>query len=323
MGRSLLRRLGFVVAALACGGAPVAWAQKEYTPIPGSRVSLIVPAGFEIADEFSGVVRRDARASIEIVETPVGEADRYASFTREALASGGISLERTEEARTAIGRAKIFHATRQIGSTPMRQWMLLAGNTARSVLITAMAPATSPESLVATLRYTLLTARWDPERVVDPYAGLGFALRDTGDFAVSQSIMGSAVFLTPGGHRSSDAPGAPVLMATRSFRNEKRYDLFAVSQQFLAQTEGLREATITDGLSLQVDGLDAHELVASAQPIAGEPITIYQLVTHDGTHYYVIQAQVAAREAKRYLQRFRDIAHSFDSTAADAKPKGD
>lgn len=303
-------RIAFVLTFVALLARSAAYADS-YTAIPGTRVSLVLPEKFEVASEFAGIGWRDAGASLHIIELPAPAEQMKASFTKADLASKGMALLRSEDVETAMGPARLFHASQVAQGMEFRKWLLVAGSADTTVMLTATAPSTVADDLEDTFRRCLLTARWEPQRVVDPLAGLGFAVSETSDLKVASSMMGAMILLTKGGVKTTASPGDPFAIVGRSTAEVAISDLAAYSRKRLTGTIKIADIEVEQESERVIAGMPGYELVASATAEGSTPVAVYQALAYDGQQYFLIQGRVGVGEKGRYLEQFRQIARSL------------
>jgi hypothetical protein len=278
-------------------------------------VSLIVPEGFAVADRFSGLVAEDAVSVVMVSEVP-GAVERVREgMTAEALAARGMELLRSE-AVTVDGRdGLLVHARRAAkAGADLRRWILVFGSEEGSVMIGASTTGSQEDRLGATLRRTLISAKWNPDEILDPYARLGFTLAEAGSLKISDRLP-SMISFTRGGHRGALAPDEPLLLAGSSFARLAVTDLEAFARQRLDEVAELADLELLSEQALTLGGLPAHELVVAAEDRrTGEPLTVYQTLVVDGKRFFLVQGLVGAENAEEFIPQFREIAHSFRRT---------
>lgn len=300
----------WTITAIMLGALPAA---ASTSAIAGTRVSLSVPKNFEVASDFAGIIWRDAGASVHVVEIPTSATEMRASFTKRALASRGMALSRVEDVESAIGAGTLFHVSQVAHGVEFQKWLLVAGSSSETVLLTATVPTTLATELEHTLRESLLTATWEPQRAVDPRDGVGFFVSETKDLKIARSVMGSALLLTEGGSQSTESVEAPFIVIARSTAEVAISDLSTFAKRRLAETNEISNQTVTYESELIVGGMPAHELLASATAENSPLVVVYQVVAFDGHHYYLIQGRVGAGLQDRYLEQFRTVARSLSS----------
>ncbi len=297
-----------VLAGLSYGPTTRA---DDVVAIAGTRVSLEVPRNFIVATDFAGIIWQDAAASLHIAELPMPAEQMQESLTKSQLASRGMILMNSEHVSSAIGSALLLHISQNAQGVEFRKTMLIGGNESNTVLLTATVPATLAGEVAATLRQCLLTARWQPLRQVDPRVGVGFSVSESSDLKIANSVMGSALLLTPGGVQTIASAADPFVVVARSTAAVEISDLSAFSKRRLNESNKLSGVKVHYETEFAVDGMPAYELVALATAETTVPVVVHQVVIFDGLHYFVIQGRVGIDEKDRYLNQFREIARSL------------
>jgi hypothetical protein len=305
--------LALLFAVGACASPAPA---PDHQGIPGTRVSLIVPDGFAVADRFLGLVGEDAVSVVIITEIPGPVEKVRAGMTGEALAARGMELLRFEEV-TVDGRDGLLVHARQAAAAAgadLRRWIVVFGAADGSVMIAASTPRAFEDRLGATLRRTLISAKWNPAEILDPYAGLGFTLAEAGSLKISDRLP-SMISFTRGGHRGALAPDEPLLLAGSSFAPLAKTDLEGFARRRLDEVAELEDPEVLSERALTLGGLPAHELVVAARDRrTGTPLTVYQTLVVDGDRFFLVQGLVGAESAEEFIPQFREIAHSFRRT---------
>ena len=280
--------------------------------VPGTRVSLEPPAGFEPADRFPGFQQPDTASSIMVTEIPGPYAEVRGGMSREGLASRGMTLLHSEPA-TVPGAAEglLVHVHQQAGDALFAKWMVVCGDGSASVLVTATFPESLAETLEAPLRRAVLStvlARGGP---ADAFEGLPFRV-DPGPGLVVGSRMGNMLSLTPHGASAPLAPGVPRCFVGLSVAEADLTDLRAFAEELARRTVTVRGVRVLRGRPLRVDGLEAWELEADAtHSESGLPLRLYQVVLSEGRSYVLIVGMVEATRAAEYVPAFRHVAESF------------
>jgi hypothetical protein len=277
-------------------------------------VSLVVPDGFVVADRFSGLLREDAASLVRVSEIP-GPAEKIrAEMTGEALAARGMELLRSESV-TVDGRdGLLVHVRQTAAGADLRRWIVVFGAADTSVMIAASTPRAFEDRLGETLRRTLISAKWNPDQILDPYAGLGFALAEAGSLKISDRLP-SMISFTRGGHRGALASDEPLFLAGSSFAPLAGTDLEDFARRRLDEVAELGELEVLSERLLTLGGLPAHEfVVAASDRRTGAPLQVYQALVVDGDRFFLMQGMVGAGNAEEFIPQFREIAQSFRRT---------
>jgi hypothetical protein len=295
--------------AVACASPPL---DVVRTAIPGTRVAIAVPTGFDVSKQFPGLVRPEALASVMVSEISQPPDEVRAAMTPEALAAREAELQRSEEVTVDGRQGWLYYIA--AGVAPDREilrWILVTGEGDSSVVIAATAPRSQANQLGPTLRDALLSVTWDADRVLGPWDGLGFHV-DEGESLKLSERLPRMVALTKGGHRGALAPDEPLFLAGSSAAESEITDLVGYAHQQLQITAELVDIEVRTEAPLTLDGLPAYEIVASAlDRRSNTPIRIYQVLVVEGAEYFLLQGMVGELQAEVFVEEFAAIARSF------------
>jgi len=254
-------------------------------------------------------------ASVMVSEIPQPPDQVRAAMTRKVLAARDADLQRSEEV-TVDGRQSWLYQI-AAGVAPDREILrliLVTGEDGSSVVIAATAPRSRADQMGPELRDALLSVTWDADRVLGPWDGLGFHV-DEGETLKLSDRLPRMVALTKGGHRGALAPDDPLFLAGSSAAASIITDLVGYARQQLQITAEFTDIKVLTESSLTLDGLPAHEIVASAiDRRSGAPARIYQMLVVEGAEYFLLQGMVGATHAEAFLAEFSSIARSFRRT---------
>lgn len=151
--------LALLLAACASprGPAPL---PDGHSVLPGTRVSLALPDGFRHAPELAGFESPDERTAIFGNVVPGSVYATMRSFSAEDFQKNGMLLDRHERVTVDRWPARLYHATQPVRETVLARWVLVFGDSSRSVVLTAVTPEERRSALEAPLRAALLSARW-------------------------------------------------------------------------------------------------------------------------------------------------------------------
>jgi hypothetical protein len=162
------------------------------------------------------------------------------------------------------------------------------------------------------MRDALVTATWDPDRVIDPFLGLGFRLKETSLLRLSDRLP-ALISFTVGGNRGKLGPEDPLLLAWSAPAENRVTDIEAFGRYQLIQTAEFEVSEILASRTLRLDGLPAHEVEASATDRAtGMPLRVHQTLVLGPDRYFVLQGMVGRKYADEVMPHFRAISASFE-----------
>jgi hypothetical protein len=297
------------VLTAACASTPE---PVFMTPISGTRVSIVLPDSYWLAEGFQGVVGEPAGTTILVTEMSESEAALASQMSREELAARGMELLESE-AIDVDGAERVIVHVRQTGENGvlLRRWILVLGDTANSTVLVATTPVDHEEEVGSLIVGALRSAERDPNRAIEPFAGLGFEVDETEALEIAGRDANIVAFRERGSADAEPVPGAPRVIVGRAWASEP-LDVEQFSEFRLAQTPHLTDIAVTSRQALEIDGMPAFELVADAVDDSNdEALTLVQTLLLDSGRYYLVQGRVGRTDADRFIPEFRAVAAGF------------
>ncbi len=309
-----LRKLTALLAILTWASLAPAQEQgisEDYVEIPGTNVSLRRPQGFSLAPGFPGILREDAGSFVVVNQIPAALHDVKAQIAEEVQTSAdGVKLLGTEDLQVSGLDALLVQLSQMDGTESVRKWILLFGNDSITVMLAASAPQAWESQLGDGLRQTLLTARYFPDRKVDPYYGLGFSMRESTVLEVRGHLPGG-VLMTRRGAPTELTPEDPVLVVYPT-QNAEVAPLEILAMQQLTDTEQFTDFANFDEHPVTINGMAGYEIVADAKVTeVNTPVRILLVALRVGAGEMVLEGVVATAGWDQYLPEFRGLAESF------------
>jgi hypothetical protein len=283
-------------------------------PIPGTSVSLEVPAGFAVSEDFPGIGHPGDLSSVMVTELAVPLEIASETFAPAALERQGLEPLREESVEVDGRSAKLVHARQKIGGMSFRKWFLVLGDETRSVLLTATTPSESEEVYGEALVRALRSARRGAASPAPPGASLPFRVREAPPLRIVRSAEGSVVLSEAqavAGHVT------PVVTVGASQARVAIDDLPAFARERLEQTGTIYEIAVRSQQPRTLGGLPAHQIAARALDTeSGRPVEVRQVLGHDAARYYLVQGIFDAEDAARLAPAFDAVAASFELARA-------
>ncbi len=305
---------GVAAALLAAGVSAAAPGEEALAWVPGTGVQLRVPEGFTQADTFAGIVHEGSGASVLVSEMSAPVEETRKSLQPERLAAGGIRVHETSPVSVGDVNGTLVYGTQLSDGAPYRKWLLVFGNAEKTVSVIATVPTAHEESVRDAVLGVLSSVHWDPERVIDPFEGLGFRIRETPSLRVADR-MANMLFLTRPGAAVPAPPGEPLYIVGTSRRPDAAAGLRDLARSAL---EGITEVTslaVQSEEALTLGGHEGVETVAEGVDTGtGDRVVVYQALLEGGAdRIFLMQGLVGGDRAERYLPEFRALTRSFES----------
>jgi hypothetical protein len=290
---------------------PIAPDRQAYTDVRGSKVSLIKPPGFATADTFPGFQQDSTQASLVVTELPAPYQQAVAGFTAANLKTRGMTQIGREKITIAGAPGLLLQLTQSANGTTYRKWIAIFGDARETVTIVATMPQDGKQSLFRSLRNSIVSAKWNRTKVVDPFADLKFAITATPDLKFAKRIQNALLYTKDGVVPATD-PNDPILVVSQAISKVVIGDRQQYAQKRLAQTQQAKNIKIISTNPITIDGLQGYEIIANATDAAtNQSIVVYQLMLFEGQTYYITQGLVGSNAKSKYLPEFKKIATSF------------
>ncbi len=301
-------RATFATAALLLGAA----APADLVPIEGTGVSLYVPPGFRVANDFPGIGRDADLTSVLVTELPLPLERTRESFTEKALAEQDITVHRAGPVEVGGHVGVLLHVSQTAEGIPFRKWVLVLGDETSSVLVVATTPRELEALHQQALVETLSTLRWIPGAPPPIDGALPFSVRVPAGLQVVASSP-KALVLSEAEPAESGERIAPLVSIGVSLAHVRIDDLPSFSRRRASETSGVEAVSIVSERPGTLGGLRSFEIVATARDVDRQrPLHLSQVVATDGDHYYLLQGLVEADEGEAFAETFRGLVESFE-----------
>ena len=313
-----MKVIPFVFPVLLClsgsfvNAHSLSFAQPKHVKVPGTKVRLVPPTSLKPSERFPGFWDEETSTSIVITEMPVPYSEIANGFTKEALATKGMSLLSKKEISLNGRPGILLHVGQEARSIAFLKWMVITGNEKETVLVTATFPEEMKAQLSSAMEQSALSVQWDAEAKVDPLAGLNFSFNDDPSLRFARRIS-NGVMLTKDGALSGKRKNDPFFIIGPSISQVEISDIGRFAERQLMQTEKATGITIKKQSDVTIAGLSGREIVAEAQwnDLPDAPMIIYQVLLLDGKNYFIMQGFAPREEQEKYLAVFTRISQSF------------
>ncbi|HAA28760.1 MAG TPA: hypothetical protein DCE56_15070 [Cyanobacteria bacterium UBA8553] len=307
--------LGTTLQSIATPSPPhqvVSWlSSQEYTAVQGTKISLIKPDGFTVASNFSGFQQLDTGASILVAEIPNPYSQVAGGFTAENLKTRGMTLLSQEKVTINGYSGQLLKVTQVANSIAYLKWIGVFGDETETILITATLPQQLEKSLSQQLQKSVLSAKWEKNRAVDPFADLNFAIENPPSLKFTTRMVNTLLY-TRDGEIPTKTPEAPFVVVGQSLQKVLVSNPKQFSETRLTQTAQIRDLSIESSREISINGLKGYEIVATAKDEkTAIPLVVYQVMLFDEQDYFILQGIVGANLRKEYLDDFQRMALSL------------
>jgi hypothetical protein len=234
-----------------------------------------------------------------------------AGFTAANLKTRGMTQIGKEKITIDGNPGLLLQLTQSANGTTYRKWIAIFGDANETVTIVATLPQDRQQSLFRSLKNSVISAKWNKTKVVDPFADLKYAVTATPDLKFARRIQNSLLYNKDGVVPATD-PNDPILVVSQAISTVVVSDPKEYSQKRLALTQQAKNIEIVSTEPVTIGGLQGYAIVANAVDVAtNKPILVYQVMLFEGQTYYIIQGLVDSNAKSKYLPEFKKIATSF------------
>ena len=281
-----------------------------YISIPGTRVMLIRPDGFTKTDRFLGFMQESTNASIMITEMDGPYAEVTAGFDGPQMQSRGMRLLQKEDLTVDGWAGMLLRIEQDAHGITFAKWLLVFGDETQTVMITATYPKELEQELGTMLHDAVVSAKFDADRHVDPFADLPFSIGAAQNLQFAKR-MGNMLMCTSDGVMPIQTPQDPLFVVGYAVSDINVADQMKFAEERLVHTALISDAQTLKNEPITIDGLSGSEIEATARHSeSGTPVLVYQVILFDGETYIIMQGRCGVGMQSKYLPAFKTLAKS-------------
>ena len=304
--------LGSFAVAPTARAAAVVEQKAELTRVTGTRVRMVLPAGYEPTSSFTGFMNSQNGCSLMVSEVPApfGQVKPGLTDAGQLLRQGMQLIEHEDR---PIGRhdGKLIKVRQKAQGVEVVKWLWGFGNDDVTVIVVGVCPKEVVDTELDTVKAAVLSSVWDLDMEVDPLDGLAYSIKDTGGMKLLNRAS-SMIAFSPDGEAGTDEEGhsKPLFVVAPGMRPvEEERPVFA--EKLMQSTAGYRDIESGPFTPVTVDGLPGLSCTATAL-YKREPTFIYQLVLFEGDTHWHLKGLAPEKHRDTYLPIFRRMARSFE-----------
>lgn len=281
--------------------------------VPGSRVSMEMPEGFEKAGNFSGFQNPQKRASIMVTEMPGPYAQITAGFDNEHLSTRGMSLCSKSPHKVGSFDGVLVELTQTAGEAHFHKWILAFGDQNNTTLVTAAFPEELKQELSGKMKDAVLSTSFDANRAAPlNQSDLNYTVSPVPGMKLAARVQNMLLFNPSGGlpKQKVEKP-EPLFVAAQALNDLNIDDRALFCRRRLRQTKGLNTFEISSEKDVEIAGLSGREILASAIDEKGEKTFILQTMLFGKGSYFIMQGICDLSLQKTQEPVFREIAKTF------------
>jgi hypothetical protein len=284
--------------------------------VTGTRVSMVPPSAFEVADRFPGFVGPNG-ASIQVTEIAGPFTEVTAGFSNpEQVKKQGMTIIAPPQPITLADKTQAlwFQFWQDSLGQRYRKWVLTWGNSSATVMLVGTVLESDAAAAEARFKQSFLTATWKPAPPSAPVdiAGLPFTIRPASGWEFVLRT-GASVGVGLAGTRLPDNTGNPMLVAAASTQSVLGNQLAGTAAAlFKTFTPDLYlERVVRTSRPIRIAGQPGHEIVGTARHKSGYPAAIYLVLLADGAGHLQLVGTCRLEDETKYLPAFRQMVENL------------
>jgi len=302
----LIRLTVLLVVYFQAGSSLSSFAEEGPVAIPGSRVFVAPPEGFDPTERFLGFQQESTGSSLMVQEMPLPYDLLRGSMTAEKLATRGMEFVSTEEAVFGDLSGELIFVTQESDGIAYQKYLGVFGDSEYTVIVVGIYPLEWGDTMQKPMRTAVLSAVLVEGSEPGLFDGLDFRIEGTADLEIS-TRTGNILILTRTG-QSGAGPSDPLLVVGSAHSRVAVDDLEEFSRNRIMQTAHVKNIENIETAPVTVDDLSGMELTARAEDEQSDiPMELYQVILLRSDSYFIVQGLVGKEAAVKYLPEFRKI----------------
>ena len=276
--------------------------------IPGTKISMVPPDSFVLAQKFSGFQHDATGSSIMVAELPAPFKALTDAFTKEALQAKGMELLGKEQITLASTPGLIFFVRQTANNVVYLKQILVFGDSTHTTMINGIYPEKYKETLEGKIKTSLRTAH-PSGSFISPEQAAPFEIDVKGTpFTFANGLSGSLYYVAEDETQTDDKQKAVIIVGSAIgevvIGDKKQF----VLDRLLKMPNGAsyKPDSIQE---VRIDEMEGYEITAHQEN--GQKEAFYQLILFDDASSYYIFVGMAMYNQAQFLVLFKKIARTF------------
>ncbi|TXF89983.1 hypothetical protein FUA23_08505 [Neolewinella aurantiaca] len=232
--------------------------------VAGTNIYLIPPTDFSVSENFTGFQNPEDPTAMIMVTSIPGPFDQIsAGFTKEMLASRGMTLNKKQEATVAGIGALYVELDQYSQGLTFTKAILIYGDATETTLINGVSVKDSV-ALGASIRESVRSAVIGDVTSADPQSRLSFTVDESAGNLQFASVIGNSLLLTRDGKVQTESEDRATLIIDRSYNTQEIEDKEAFTTLRLATLPGKYKAASEEyPRKVELAGMSGYEIFAT------------------------------------------------------------
>ncbi len=284
----------------------------KHIHVDGSKISLSVPDGYEVAVDFPGFSNPDLGSSIMVNVMPFEYKEIKGVFKQqEQLDTQNMQLlEHSDIIFNGIN-AELVQVTQDASGLQFGKYVLIFGKEGSTILINGILPIEYIENHGQVLKEAILSTVYHEDLSIDPFSALPYSIDVSGTKLQFATTMSSAAVFSVDGKVPTESQDKTTLIVANSLSEVVIGDKLAFAEKAIKTYPGYSsEMDIVSTSEVLINGVEGVELVSKGVNNDGEMEQIAQIILFQNNKYYRIIG-TSLEDYDDNLQLFRDVANTF------------
>jgi hypothetical protein len=278
--------------------------------VSGTKISIIPPAGFVEASDFSGFQQDASGSSIMVVSVPGAFSEVESGISPENLLEKGVEVSRIEQLEISGLPAVLATGKQCARGSLFGKYVLVFGNETECTVINGLYPD-GLDILGAEVKAAMLSAQYHEDDNADDWANIHFSIDVSPTRLKVAQIISGFLICTADGCTPPSSDDKTIFLVARSFGELQLTGRKLLALNRLKLHYALEVEKIEYTRKITIDDISGYEIIALARNTEDDFVYLYQIMLFTDHHYYLILGVIAqndkprVREMKMAAQTFR------------------
>ena len=259
----------------------------NHQEIRGSKIHMILPEGFAIANSFMGFQQVETNSSIMVLDVPGPFSKVIGGLTEENLLKQGVRVDNIESIILNGLSGLLIKGEQTAYGIDFIKYSLAFGTESETILINGIVPKGNME-LEQLVKKALLSAVYDPTKILTPLDTVDFEINTAGtDFIFAKSMSNMLIYNRDGKVPSESLDKSSLVLAKAfskvAIMDKKEYAINRI------KTLPVQITKIIETLPIEINGLQGFEITAEGvNRKTGIKEQAYQVMLFTENSYYIL-----------------------------------
>lgn len=289
--------------------------QNELTPehinVKGTKISIIPPEGWTVANNFNGFQQMGSSSSLMVVEIfgPYSEVSK--GLTEEGLKTQGVILDKKRSITINGYSAEYITAKQFAYETMFGKYILVFGNEHTSFIISGNFPIDFEKKIGKEIEKSILSVVFEPNKEIDPLSSVNYEIDVSNSKFKFAKMMSNSLLYNVDGKVPTESTDKTTLMVGNSLGKIEIEDKKQFSINRIKQFPSIKNVESKEIKSVTIDDVSGYEIIAYGKDEKTDSAEmIYQIILFNDNEYYLIVG-IANDNFEENTVIFRNISKTF------------